>query len=314
MRRIQYISLVYFLAFLVFSIKAEENSNFRMSIAKNKIYAGEKTQIKLQLKKKKSENFNLPVFRDTLTSKIEILNKSKVDTVIRDTHFVLSQQLEVTAFDSGFFVIPPVIISDVKNNKTLESEAMLLTVNLLPVDTTKSFKDIYGPLTVKIYWWEYWYYYLTFLIAIFSLILYIKYRRKKLNKPVEINSYAIQIPAHEKALKSLEELKNSDLLKVGNYKEYHTQLTEILRIYIHDRYHVNALEFTTEEILAAVKYLPVSGEQQLNLKNILQLADLAKFAKYTPMLSENEMVLELAIRFVENTKSISETVKQPTIA
>jgi hypothetical protein len=42
------------------------------------------------------------------------------------------------------------------------------------------------------------------------------------------------------------------------------------------------------------------------LQNILQLADLVKFAKYHPLIEEDEKSLSRAYSFVENTKQVVE--------
>ena len=50
-------------------------------------------------------------------------------------------------------------------------------------------------------------------------------------------------------MNGLEKLKGEKLWQAGKVKDYYTELTDIVRIYIEERYGVQAIEMTTEEIL-----------------------------------------------------------------
>jgi hypothetical protein len=68
------------------------------------------------------------------------------------------------------------------------------------------------------------------------------------------------------------------------------------------RYHINALEMTTADILELFKKDKETQSVYQNLKQLLQLADLVKFAKYQPLENENELSLMNAYLFVNQTK------------
>jgi hypothetical protein len=70
------------------------------------------------------------------------------------------------------------------------------------------------------------------------------------------------------------------------------------------RYHINALEMTTADILELFQKDKESQSVYQNLKQILQLADLVKFAKYQPLENENELSLMNAYLFVNQTKIV----------
>jgi len=66
---------------------------------------------------------------------------------------------------------------------------------------------------------------------------------------------------------------------------------------------VPALEQTTDEIHASLRRNPDIGSPSLSqLKQLLFLADLVKFAKEKPESRENEMNLQMAYDFVQETK------------
>ena len=93
---------------------------------------------------------------------------------------------------------------------------------------------------------------------------------------------------------------------MGKVKAYYTALTDILRRYVGGRYGIDAMESTTDEILAQMGEL--SKENYNNLRTILQLSDIVKFAKGVPTEQENEQVWFDTYRFVEETKWEEEIV------
>ena len=92
------------------------------------------------------------------------------------------------------------------------------------------------------------------------------------------------------------------LWQAGRVKEYHTQLTEILRTYIEDRFKRNALESTSSEIIDDLTGHPeITKEVLEKLRQLLVLADLVKFAKAMPLPAEHESCLDNGVEFVKAT-------------
>ena len=102
----------------------------------------------------------------------------------------------------------------------------------------------------------------------------------------------------ERALQALEELRNSHLWQNGKVKEYHTELTDIVRRFIEEATGIRATEMTSDETVEAVGGLwPVGGGQ---LKSIFTTADLVKFAKSEPLPHEHEASMTLSVQFVKD--------------
>jgi len=164
-------------------------------------------------------------------------------------------------------------------------------------------KDIMDPAFVL---WDYVWWMLWVLLAVavafagyYGYLLYMKHRPTA--EAVVVKEKLL--PAHVVALKALEELGEKKLWQAGQFKVFHTELTDILRRYIEDRYHAPAMESTTDEILEELLELTMSQKSSYNnLKEVLQMADLVKFAKYEPLPDENQMVYINARLFVEQTK------------
>jgi len=118
------------------------------------------------------------------------------------------------------------------------------------------------------------------------------------------------LPAHIIALQELDKLKGDQLWQHDKVKEYYTRMTDVLRVYIEDRFKVPAMEQTTFEILSDFKANKslIDAESYNGLKDILELADLVKFAKLTPLPDDNHQSLNSAYLFVQYTK-IEEVVE-----
>ena len=139
--------------------------------------------------------------------------------------------------------------------------------------------------------------------AIIFLIIYAISRRRK-NQPLFQRPEKPKLPPHVIALQELEKLKNDQLWQHEKVKDYYTRLTDIIRIYIEDRFGLPAMEQTTHEIVSTfmAKKSVLDELSFKDLKEILELADLVKFAKLTPLPDDNHLVLKDAYQFVERTK------------
>ena len=232
-----------------------------------------------------------PTYNEFLVEGIEIIKASKIDT----TEGVITQEFVITAWDSGSYFIPPIAFSE--NSKTQD---LLLNVQSIILAEDAELKDIKQPIEEPIGWSDIWPWLLGILIL--SLIIFIlrKYVFNK-NKPSIIIKPKVIIAADISALKELNALEKAKIWQEGNVKEYHSQLSEIIRRYTENRFQFIALELTTDEILQELKSI-LSDDQLNNLSTLLQRADLAKFAKSKPIDTENMESMVLAKGFVNATK------------
>lgn len=96
----------------------------------------------------------------------------------------------------------------------------------------------------------------------------------------------------------------------GQVKEYYTRLTDILRAYFEARFGVLAAEMTSDEIMNAMKDLLNDAAMIGDLRKILSLSDMAKFAKAQPNAAENELSLTYARSVIINTAPATATTKE----
>ena len=279
-----------------------------------------KLQLSVQYKADNGKHIKIqwPEIADTIRKEVEVVGQSKIDTIIPDKNnpfqFVQTKTLYITSFDSGYWAIPPFKFMANTDTNGVFTEPLLLQVNGMTVDTTIAIKDIKPPFAEN-YTWIDWlkdnmyvvYGTLVAILILIIIIFLIRYFRKV--KPPMVIVQAPKIPAHIIAFEKLEQLKNEKLWQEGKLKQYHSSLTDIIREYIENRYKIQAMEQTTDEILWSFRNVAIDEESKVKLKRVLILADLVKFAKELPMPNENEMSLTNSYDFINGTKREESTIE-----
>jgi len=113
----------------------------------------------------------------------------------------------------------------------------------------------------------------------------------------------LTLKAHEIAYKDLEELKNKDYISRGEFETYFTELSDIVRHYLENRFNIRAPEMTTEEFLNALRHGKMfSREHKDFLKDFLSHCDLVKFARYDSDVGEAQKSFSAARSLIDQTK------------
>jgi hypothetical protein len=109
-------------------------------------------------------------------------------------------------------------------------------------------------------------------------------------------------PAHVVAAEELQRLRRRGLVEQGNFKEYYSTLSAIVRTYIERRFGVRAPEMTTEEfLLSSARNGRLQGAHRVLLGEFLAESDLVKFARHVPTIADSERAYTAAQRFVDET-------------
>lgn len=283
-----------------------------LKIDTNYLKLGQQTVLKFSVTTSKSRKPVLPVWKDVLENKLDIISEGEVDTLsITDSQLKVRQELIVAKFNEDTVVIDSLRIPLVKGRDSVftESNSIIIYPILEQVDLDKEIRDIKSPEDIPFAWWEILPYAVIILgVIILSLLLFgvvklIKKRRKKKQQLVEIPPPVIIIPAHIIALEKLNRLKQEEKWFTTDSKMYMSELTFILREYISNRWGFEAIESTSEEILSAEFILQIDHIQLTQLKEILSKSDFVKFAKANTSTDENKWMLDQTILFVEMTKS-----------
>ncbi len=281
------------------------------------IRIGEQTKARLDLSVDSGHYVALPLLKDSLlVDGIEILERNEYSRSIdngKRIRFV--QEYLITSFDSTRYEIPPFDV--IVDKDTFTSNRLVLDVYSVEIDTA-NINNIAGPATVldvELTWEEirdaiYLGIILALVVTAFVLAVISLVKNKPIIRIVKVKP---KLPSHIVAMNRIDEIKNDETLCVaGNEKEYYTQLTDVLREYMHERFGIDAQEMTTSEIIDEM--LKIKDKESIKeLKEILELADLVKFAKMKPTERENRLNMSNAIEFVNETKNIEEEkVVQPT--
>ncbi|MBK7887937.1 MAG: hypothetical protein IPJ86_11785 [Bacteroidetes bacterium] len=279
----------------------------RIAVDTNKILIGKPVAVLLQLSQPKSVSINWPLFTDSM-GQMEILQVLPVDTLELDDDGILlrSQTITITSFDSGAFVIPEIIFNYrlPSGDKLLSSttDPLMIEVFTVPVDTSADIRDIRNveepPFDPMIFLWILLIYHGVLLLM--ALVVWWIRKKNKKEVPQEILQ-SEKAPAHILALEALSALEEERIWQQGKHKAYYTRLTDILRVYIEDRWGVGALELTTDEIVNNSFVMTLEKQHAEELERVLRLSDLVKFAKLLPGAGENENAMQLSIKFVAET-------------
>jgi hypothetical protein len=280
----------------------------------SKIRIGEQTRLDIYMnynaKLEKNLSIEWPSFEDTIIKQIEVLSVTKIDTTFPDKNnpdlIQQHMQLVITSFDSGYYAIPSfkfIINKDTANTKF--TELLMLEVLSVPTDTSiAKVKDIKAPFDEPFDWhWYLPYAYWGFAILVGLIILIIVIKKLTKKAPVEIViDDTPKIPAHVSALETLEKIRQEAIWKDNKTKEYYSEIADTVRLYIEERFKINALELTSDEIIKVFKSQVVDSESKGKLTQILTLSDFVKFAKQIPIEVEHTLTLNNAFDFVNGTK------------
>lgn len=274
---------------------------------KSTIALGDQTVLRLTAQLPVREQLNFPALTDTISSKIQIVEMGKTDTLkdaAKPGMHTIVRSYTITSFDPGIHAVPAFLFSSSAGN--FSTVSIPLEVKEVKVDTTKAIFDIKQPIAVSytlMDWLRDNWHWLIFGLVILIMLAAVGYYYKKMRKlkPVVVEPVKPETPAHLLALEKLQALRNKKLWQQDAVKEYHSELSDIIREYLENKYQIKAMEQTSEEILSGLKHMQMRSEDSNKLRQLLLLADLVKFAKAKPLNTDNELSMDNAIGFVNGT-------------
>ena len=285
------------------------------------LFIGDQTDLHLRATGEVGEQVTMPMLDKELIPGVEIVDRTIVDTLtLRDGRVQYDQYLTLTSFEDSLFYIAP--LPFVSGDDTVWSEGLTLNVvQPFEMDTTDmAITDIKGVYKAPIWWWGIFRWVLLALllagvgVAGYYLITYLQSRKRE-EEGNEVVTEPLR-PAEEVALEKLDAIKEKKIWQQGQVKEYHTQLTDVVREYIARRFEVSSVEQTSDETLRDIR--PLLNERKDlydQLRKMLTLADLVKFAKWSATPDENELSLRNAYTFVRETtiQSLEDGAEAPTV-
>jgi len=281
----------------------------KASIDSTHILIGDQLKLVLEVEKPKDWDVQFPLVPDTFGTNIEVVKRLPVDTIKLDNQELekLSQSFLITSFDSGMHQIPSFYFK-LKYNKLKDSiatKALMFQVLTMKIDTAKGPVDIKLPYAAPVTLKEVTPYILGIILIaaiLFFIFYYMKWKKK--NVPLFSKPEKPAEPAHIVALRELDRIKSQKLWQQEKIKQYYSEVADTIRAYVERRFDIPAMEQTSTETIGVFKQRKdlIDATSLNQVQHILSLADLVKFAKYTPLVDDNNLTLMNAYFFVNQTK------------
>ena len=263
---------------------------------------GDYIDYSLEMKYPKGYNVVVPVVKDSINNLVFIkygkMDKQEDGNEIKEVrHYIFSK------YDSAAVTIPSFKIAYTVNGGTpvyVKVNPVDIVVKTIEVDDKADIQDIKAPKRIPLDW---------LLISVIALLVlallvagYFIYRYYKSKKAGEVTeTVKVILPPHKVALTKLQELEEKKLWQQGKIKEYHSEITGIIRSYFEDNFGFAAMEMTTKEIIENLKAKNVPTKVIITTEEFLANADMVKFAKFEPMPKVNEEMMKEAYLIVEET-------------
>lgn len=284
------------------SIKAQD-SHYTVALDTNMIVIGDQINLVFKAVVPNDVNVEFPILKDTIVKGLEIISVGKLESKpLKNNLKELLIKYKITAFDTGLYVIPvfPIRILSKGFDKVIRTEELQLGVSTFKVDTSKEYADIMAPKEAPINFAEIMPYLLWILLGgLLVVLIYIYIKKWRAKESIFKFTEKPKEPAHIIAFRNLDKIKQEKLWENNKIKDFHSQLTEVIRVYIEDQFAIKAMEETTIEIIKDVKKEPLLNTSIVEkLEDILYRADFVKFAKAIPLGNENQQSLDNAYKIV----------------
>jgi len=276
------------------------------SVSSDSILIGDQVEFRIRVEAIEGVDFRLPRITDTLSAGIEVLTPASADTVSSQERVIVDHAYRITSFEAGMQHVPPqpVVYSFGQQTDTALSLPLYVSVCEPEVDTSAQIMPIKQPINTPVTLQEAlpWIGLGFAAWMVGSLVYALVWMYWKRKRDPEIFTYRPVEPAHVVAFRELDRLREEKLWEKGMVREFYTRLTGITRQYIERQYGIPAMERTTREILDAFRRSnPDDGILDEMLKELLELADLVKFAREDPLPVDNQTNLNNAYLFVQKT-------------
>ena len=297
------------LILLILAVVSHAQVQVTASVDSTKILIGGRSHYFITVYAPKGTKISFPEFNNKkeIIPDVEVLS-AQSDTAEANDNVRIRRIYTITAWDAKRYTIPAQKV--IVGGETKMTGNVALDVQAVPVDTVKSTPMPPDDIQTVPFSWKEWV--PTILVFALALILiciaFYFYRalcRKKYGrtpKKTRVLSF------YEQAKHDLSEIAANKMLYTEQ-KAYYTDVTNVLRKYLSQRYNINALEMTSHEILESIKDACDVSE----LKVVFNTADLVKFAKYSTDVNDMTYYLDSIVHFIDSTKveEPKEVIEEP---
>ena len=310
--------LCFALSILLPTTFAQSRADITIENTADSLLIGDHIHVKITLKNPNLQDL-APLQCPQLDS-VESLSQPSYDTILQGNTPLLNIHLTLSTYTPGTRCLPPFSFTTLRNPQQVvaQTDSLCFEVFTLQVDTLQAIKDIKPiakqPFSIKELWmWvkaHLWHLVGLVVLAAAILLVIRWYRRRQTNQPQGLQKAEPKLPPHILALQELETLRQQHLCETSREKEYYTRLTDILRLYMEQRFGIDAPEMVSDEIIDALKSLNRSDIEYTQVQKILQTADMVKFAKAKPLPNEHELCMQYAKDFVIHTAAEEKVIEE----
>ncbi len=303
--------LLFAVCFLLFAVPTRPQSGAPVSVEsrvdKATITIGDTVRYTVRLSRDEKTQVRWPGLGANL-GVFEIRDYDKPEPRQEKNRIIEKISYTISTFDTGRFMIPPLTINYLAPPdsawQTINTESLQIYVRSILPSEAGDIREVKAPLELPRDWRQ-----VVLIAAISAAIILLAilgylWWRKRRGKSLLPQRLEPARPAHELALEELRQLRASDLLARGEIKLFYSLLSEIMRRYFEGRYRIMALEMTTFELDGELRKAEHNRNACDDMRELLELCDLVKFAKYIPANEEAVRLLERAEAFVEVTKPV----------
>ena len=216
---------------------------------------------------------------------------------ILDGNLIIGQSFKFSFWETGDFLTPfyyVKVVNDInKEEFNFEPERRSVKVlSVLEENSTNDMRPLKGPVPVDSIFPMVLFVKIILMLFFISLMIFIWTKRK--SSTYIISNGKNQISPHEFAKNRLLHLDTN-----GFSKEFYSELSHITRQFVEKSFYIRALEMTTEEINENENIFEMNDDIFSEWVNLLQKADLIKFAKKSTPMSEMEDDKNTAYNIIE---------------
>ena len=308
--------IFFFLIWFGAGYPQQGNVSLESKVDKAKITIGDRITYSIIVTKDEDIAIELPEVGANLGA-FEILDYNDPKPQEVDGKIIQTREYIISTFDVGEYEIPPVNIKFSTEADTswqeLTTEKIKIEVESLKPSEAGDIRDIKPPLELErdiktmimlIV--------AGVLIILIAILIYYFIKRRRAGKSLIPKREKPPRPPHEIALEDLEKLVQSNLLEKGKVKQFYSELSEIIRIYIEGRFYIIAIEMTTMQLIDNMKQIDIESDIIELTSEFLESCDLVKFAKYIPTEEEDQKAIQQAYDIVNRTKIEFKEAEQET--
>jgi hypothetical protein len=301
--------ICFVVAFIVSSVSTYAQLP-EVNALKNNVLIGEQTNVTVRISvPKQAKDVVFPyLIQDSVPKSLAIIATLQPDTIVSDDVSIFQQEYTIALFDTSNTFIPPLLFSynigDSIQYKFL-SDTLFFYVSLVDVNIEDDIKDIKALWKLPFLLSDYYAHILiVILILLILFIIYYYILRRKKGLPLFTHKEKPVLSPYDEAIQGLMKIKKEKIWQSGQIKLYYSDMTYVLRNYIERNWNIPAIELPSSDIINKLHIIDIHNDSINHIKHILTIADLVKFAKASPLPTENEHCLDLSFTFVEITKPI----------